>query len=126
MCTLARSIVEIVRGELECDDLTECVLGLKGLDLQSYRILCKQGDMTVEILSERLDKEKSTVYRSLQNLLKAGLVSRRKGVINGGGYYYVYRALDPHVLKQNLMANINQWYQKMMLFVRDIDKEIMK
>ncbi|KUK04930.1 helix-turn-helix domain-containing protein [Methermicoccus shengliensis] len=123
---LARSIVEIIRGDLECNDLAECVLGLKGLDLQTYKLLCKEGDMTVERLSERLGKEKSTVYRALQNLLSAGLVSRRKMVIEGGGYYYIYRALDPHVLKQNLIANINQWYHKMMSFVKDIDKEILK
>ncbi len=102
------------------------MLGLKGLDLQTYKTLCRQGEMTVDVLSERLHKEKSTVYRSLQNLLRAGLVSRKKNVMEGGGYYYVYRALDPHVLKQNLIANINQWYQKMMSFVKDIDKEILE
>ncbi len=83
---MARSIPEMIRGDFKCDDIAKCILGLKNIDIDAYKLLVVKGPMTAEKLGEVLNRERSTAYRSLQNLMMCGLVHRetktsRPGVI---------------------------------------------
>ncbi len=123
---MPRSIPEMIRGDFKCDDIAKCILGLKNIDLDAYKILIAKGHMTAERLGELLNRERSTAYRSLQNLMVCGLVHRETRTISAGGYYYEYVALEPQRMKDMVQGNIDAWYNKMKLLVADIDKDIMK
>lgn len=120
------SIAEMIRGDFKCDDIAKCILGLKNIDLDTYKVLVEHGPMTAERLGELLKRERSTAYRSLQNLMTCGLVHRETRTISSGGYYYEYIALEPQRMKEMVVGNIDEWYNKMKVLVSDIDKEIMK
>ncbi|MDF1558469.1 MAG: helix-turn-helix domain-containing protein [ANME-2 cluster archaeon] len=120
------SIPEMIHGNFNCSDIAKCVLGLKSLDLDSYRLLVQKGAMTAEELGEILNRERSTAYRALQNLMTCGLVYRETKTIEGGGYYYIYKALDPCKLKDMVQENINTWHEKMSALTQDIEKEILE
>ena len=120
------SIPEMIHGNFNCSDIAKCVLGLKTLDLETYRILVKEGVKTAEELGELLHRERSTAYRALQNLMSCGLVYRETKTIEGGGYYYIYKALDPCKLKDMVQDNINTWHEKMSALTRDIEKDILE
>lgn len=98
---MPRSIPEMIRGDFKCDDIAKCILGLKNIDIDSYKVLVLKGPMTAERLGELLNRERSTAYRSLQNLMTCGLVHRETKTISEGGYYYEYKALEPGQLKKN-------------------------
>jgi len=85
---------EMIRGDFKCDDIAKCILGLKNIDIETYKTLVAKGPMTAESLGEVLNRERSTAYRSLQNLMGCGLVRRETRTINSGGYFYDYIALD--------------------------------
>ncbi len=123
---MPRSIPEMIRGDFQSDDIAKCILGLKNIDIDSYKILARNGSMTAERLGELLNRERSTAYRSLQNLMTCGLVRRETRTINEGGYFYEYNALEPRKLKEMVEKNIDIWYNKMKKIAVDIDKEIMK
>ncbi|MCL7413743.1 MAG: TrmB family transcriptional regulator [ANME-2 cluster archaeon] len=120
------SIPEMIHGNFNCSDIAKCVLGLKSLDLETYRLLVQEGAKTAEELGELLNRERSTAYRALQNLMTCGLVYRETKTIEGGGYYYIYNALDPCKLKEMVQGNIDTWHEKMSALTRDIEKEIME
>lgn len=120
------SIPEMIHGNFNCTDIARCVLGLKNLDLETYRQLVLHGSKTAEELGELLDRERSTAYRALQNLMSCGLVYRETKTIQGGGYYYVYIALDPCKLKDMIQNNINNWYNKMNAMIENIETEILE
>ncbi|MCL7415813.1 MAG: helix-turn-helix domain-containing protein [ANME-2 cluster archaeon] len=120
------SIPEMIHGNFNCSDIAKCVLGLKSLDLDSYRLLVQKGAMTAEELGEILNRERSTAYRALQNLMTCGLVYRETKTIEGGGYYYIYKALDPCKLKDMVQENINTWHEKMSALTQDIEKDILE
>lgn len=120
------SIPEMIHGDFKCSDIAKCILGLKNLDLDTYRFLVQYGPQTAEELGEHLKRERSTAYRALQNLMACGLVYRETKTIEGGGYFYIYKALDPCKLKEMIQANIDTWYKKMTSLINDIDKEIME
>lgn len=123
---MARSIPEMIRGDFKCDDIAKCILGLKNIDIDAYKMLVAKGPMTAEKLGEILNRERSTAYRSLQSLMTCGLVHRETKTISAGGYYYEYIALEPRKMKEMIQGNIDEWYNKMKNIVSDIDKEIMK
>lgn len=123
---MARSIPEMIRGDFKCDDIAKCILGLKNIDVDAYKLLVTKGPMTAEKLGEILNRERSTAYRSLQSLMTCGLVHRETKTISAGGYYYEYIALPPKKMKEMIRGNIDEWYNKMKHIVSDIDEEIMK
>jgi len=123
---MPRSIPEMIRGDFKCEDIAKCILGLKNIDLEAYKILVTKGHMTAERLGELLNRERSTAYRSLQSLMACGLVYRETRTISAGGYYYEYVALPPLRMKEMVQRNIDEWYNKTKKLVAEIDKDIMK
>ena len=123
---MPRSIPEMIRGDFKCEDIAKCILGVKEIDIDTYKTLVAKGPMTAESLGVILNRERSTAYRSLQNLMGCGLVRRETRTISSGGYFYEYIALEPSRMKEMVHENIDQWYDKMKKLVADIDKDIMK
>ncbi len=121
---MASSIPEMLRANIKCDDVAKCILGLKTLDMDSYKTLLSHGPMTAEKLGELLNRERSTAYRSLQNLISCGLVYRETRSIDVGGYYYEYVAIDPCEMKNMIKSNIDEWHKKMTTLVENIDEDI--
>jgi len=123
---MASSIPEMLRAECKCEDMAKCVLGLKELDISTYKKLLENGPMTAEQLGDLLERERSTAYRSLQNLISAGLVYRETRSIDIGGYYYEYVAIEPARVKEMIRKTIDEWYRKMGDLIENFDKELVK
>ena len=123
---MASSIPEMLRADCKCEDMAKCVLGLKELDINTYKKLLENGPITAEQLGDLLERERSTAYRSLQNLISSGLVYRETKSIDIGGYYYEYVAIEPLKVKQMIKKTIDEWYYKMNDLVKNFDKELMR
>jgi predicted transcriptional regulator len=123
---MASSIPEMLRAECKCEDMAKCVLGLKELDISTYKKLLENGPMTAEQLGDLLERERSTAYRSLQNLISAGLVYRETRSIDIGGYYYEYVAIKPARVKEMIRKTVDEWYRKMGDLIENFDKELVK
>lgn len=123
---MASSIPEMLRADCKCEDMAKCVLGLKELDISTYKKLLENGPMTAEQLGDLLERERSTAYRSLQNLISAGLVYRETRSIDIGGYYYEYVAIEPAKVKEMIRKTIDEWYKKMNALIENFDKELMR
>jgi predicted transcriptional regulator len=50
--------------------------------------------MTLEELTQKLDRDKSTVFRSLQKLVSLGICLKETRTIKEGGLYHAYSAID--------------------------------
>ncbi|AKB62321.1 helix-turn-helix domain-containing protein [Methanosarcina mazei] len=107
------SIHEMIRASFRYEDAVKCIFGLNSLDLETYKTLLLHGPITTEELGEIVKREKSIVYRSLQNLIACGIAYRKKRSIEGGGYYYEYISVESGKVKQVLKKNIDDWYYQM-------------
>jgi len=111
---MAQSMVEYLRSDMECEGLLECLHGLTDLDRETFQVLVRADDpMTVDELVEGVDRERSTVYRSVQRLLEAGLVTKAQVNYEHGGYYHVYQPTDAEEIAANMQRLLNDWYAKM-------------
>jgi predicted transcriptional regulator len=71
------------------------------LDLEILLFLIKINPEfnTLEDLSEKADRDKSTVFRSLQKLVNQRIVSKETRTLKERGYYHVYASMDKESFK---------------------------
>ncbi|WP_246985454.1 helix-turn-helix domain-containing protein [Halorientalis marina] len=105
------SMAEMLRQDMQCEGLLECLHGLKDLDRECYQALANAEEpLTVDEIGERVDRERSTAYRSIQRLLQTGLVSKEQVNYDQGGYYHVYYPTDPEEVADDMQRLLNDWY----------------
>jgi predicted transcriptional regulator len=98
---------------MECENLLECFHGLKPLDRRCFAALVESDEpMTVDAVSEAVDRERSTAYRSVRRLLQSGCVSKAQVNYDQGGYYHVYSPTDPKQVADEMQRILNDWYAK--------------
>jgi len=105
-----------------CEDVIQCVYNLNELDLVVYKKLKVTDESRADSLAKQLNKERSTVYRSLQKLTCAGLISKKTKNIPKGGYYHIYQCNNCIETKKRLDKSIDEWYKKMKDTIKNLDK----
>jgi len=88
-------------------NILKCILGITDLDVA---VFCKIGDGNCDIMeiAERVERDRSSVQRSLKNLIAVGLVSRQS-VSMSRGRKYVYSAINTEKLKGILISRIEKY-----------------
>ncbi|HDM25514.1 MAG TPA: TrmB family transcriptional regulator [Thermoplasmatales archaeon] len=96
---------------MDCEDLMKCAFNLNDLDIKVYKALIETGETRVEKLSDMLNREKSTIYRSLQKLVSCGICIKKSNNMESGGYFYTYIPLPDDEVKKKLEECIENWYK---------------
>ena len=105
------SMAEMLRQDMECEGLLGCLHGLKDLDRECFETLARSDErLTVDEIAERVERERSTAYRSIQRLLQTGLVQKEQINYEQGGYYHVYYPADPEEVTDDMQRLLNDWY----------------
>jgi predicted transcriptional regulator len=95
--------LSIMRVNSTVKDFIAFLYNLSPLDLDILLFLIKinpQGK-SLQDLAVAMDKDKSTVFRSLQRLASKGIVRKETRPLKGRGYYHMYSSID----RANFMAN---------------------
>ena len=105
---------EQLRGDMQCEGLLECFHGLKQLDKAIFGVLTESEEaLTVDEIAERVDRERSTAYRSVQRLLDTGFIRKEQVNYEQGGYYHVFRPANPDAVADEMQRMLNDWYAQM-------------
>ena len=104
-----------------CDDVLSCVFDFNGLDLDVYKKLREVGESRADDLAQKINKERSTVYRSLQKLTSCGLCIKKTNKIATGGYYHTYSRIDIKLAKKKVESCIDDWYRSMKEAIKMFD-----
>lgn len=115
-------MAELLRKDMECEGLLECFHGLKELDKQVFRELVDSSEsFTVDEIADRIDRERSTAYRSVQRLLQAGFIQKEQVNYEQGGYYHVYYPTDPSRIASDMQRMLNDWYAQMGQLIQEFE-----
>jgi predicted transcriptional regulator len=88
-------IKTITRVNSTVKDLFIYLYDLSPLELDLLFILIKnKKPMTLEELAKKVDRDKSSVFRSLQKLVGLGICIKETKTLKEGGYYHAYSAID--------------------------------
>jgi len=111
---MADSMSEYLKQDMECEGLLECIHGLKQLDREIFGELTEAAEpLTVDEIADRVDRERSTAYRSIQRLVNSGFIQKEQINYEQGGYYHVFRPTDPDEIADDMQRMLNDWYAKM-------------
>lgn len=107
-----------------CTDLLRCMYNLSDMDMEVLRLLLAEGPFRAEDLAERLGKDRSTVYRSLQKLVSCQVISKETKSLERGGYYHVYATVPRDVLRERLEHCIEEWHSRVSMFLDRFDEDL--
>lgn len=117
-------LTEQLQQDLVCEGLLECIYGLKQLDRECFAALVESEEpLTVDDVADRVDRERSTAYRSIQRLLQDGFVRKEQMNYESGGYYHVYYPADPADIADEMRRTLNDWYARMGQLIREFEAE---
>ena len=94
----------------KCDDAVKCIFNLNELDIRVYNELKKRGNMRANELAQYLNRERSTVYRSLQKLTKCGICIKKTKNLKKGGYYHRYSCSEIKNIQKSADQCLEKWY----------------
>ncbi len=116
------SMIEQLQRDMACEGLLECFHGLKQLDKEVFRALVETDEpLTVDEIAEAIDRERSTAYRAVQRLLQAGFIQKDQVNYDQGGYYHVYRTIEPSKIADDMQRVLNDWYAKMGQLIQEFE-----
>ncbi|MBS3778735.1 MAG: HTH domain-containing protein [Candidatus Thermoplasmatota archaeon] len=102
--------IKSMQSPMKCDEAIKCVFNLNKLDLRVYKKLKEIGPIRANELAKHLNRERSTVYRSLQKLSKVGMCRKITKTLDRGGYYHVYRCDSIENIKKQAQKCLDSWY----------------
>ncbi|MGC9307652.1 MAG: helix-turn-helix domain-containing protein [Thermoplasmatota archaeon] len=97
---------------LQCGDMLCLLFDLTQRDMDVYRHLLQQ-EQRAEDIAAAMHKDRSTIHRSLRRLVDGGFCTRERRLVDGGGRYFVYRAVPPDQVKEHVRSCIEGWYERM-------------
>ena len=112
-------------GAATCEDVMQCFFNLNEFEMSLYLILIKSGPKKPDQLAKKVKKDGTTVYRALQKMIACGICFREKKIIKRGGYYHVYSAISPEVLKKKIEDCITLWNINMDKALSEFDKRFL-
>ena len=76
---------------------------------ETYEALAEREYSKASDLADELGRDRSSVHRYLKELLKKGLVTRRRRILQSGGHVYQYSARSPEQVRELLLAGLSEW-----------------
>lgn len=89
--------------------IMECVFDVRAHETRTYLVLAEVPGSTVSELADDLDRDRSSVNRSLSALMENGLVSRERRLLDDGGYVYQYSVLPLPETKDRMHRAVEEW-----------------
>ena len=125
----ASPIKTITRINSTVKDLFIYLYDLSPLELDLLFILIKnKKPMTLEELAKKVNRDKSTVFRSLQKLVGLGICTKETKTLKEGGYYHAYNAIDIESFKMETEKRVKEledsFHRLLKKFEEDIGKAI--
>jgi predicted transcriptional regulator len=125
----ASSVSSITRMNSTIRDLFTILYDLSPLELELLFILiAKNKPIALEPLANELDRDKTTVFRSLQKMVNLRICEKETKSLREGGWYHVYKAIDVAAFKmetEKRVKEIKESFDRLLKrFESELDKSI--
>ena len=120
-------IKTITRVNSTVKDLFIYLYDLSSLELDLLFILIKnKKSMTLEELAKKVDRDKSSVFRSLQKLVGLGICVKETKTLKEGGYYHAYSAIDIESFKIETEKRVKELEDSFHRLLRKFEEDMGK
>jgi predicted transcriptional regulator len=120
-------ISTLTRMNSTLKDLFLYIYDLSPLEMDMLIILIKNKKaMTLEELAKKADRDKSTIFRSLQKMVSLGICSKETKTIKEGGHYHVYSSLPIEVFKMETEKKVKELEQGLHRILKKFEADMEK
>jgi predicted transcriptional regulator len=93
-------------------------------DLLLLLMLNNKNPMTLEQVTNEIDRDKSTIFRSLQKLVSLGIVIKETRSVKEGGAYHVYSAIDIETFKSETERRVKDLEKSFHRILKKFEEDI--
>ena len=120
-------IAALTRINSSIKDLFVYLYDLGPAELDLLFILIKEGKpVSLEKLAKIADRDKSTVFRSLQKMVNQGICNKETRSIKQGGYYHEYSAVDMATFKAETERKVKELQKSLDRLMRKFEDDMQK
>ncbi len=111
-----------IKSSKELKKILKCAFDITDLEVEIILSLPEEG-MKVKDIQNLLKKDRTTIQKSLKNLLEKELIFREsKCCVQGKrGRYFIYKSLPREELKKRVLSNIEEWYQELQDSIKSLE-----
>ena len=120
------SFNQILDESATCRDIFEYFFDLSPSDINVLYLLETGKPETVDDIALRLKRDRTTVFRSLQRLVRSELVSKRKQCMEKGGHYYSYLRINPEKIIDLVNKKEKEFHRVLQCLLKDINSDFDK
>lgn len=111
---MSLKISEFLKGEIQCEGLLQCINDLKKLDREIYFLLLEEEkQLSIDEIAEKIDRERSTAYRSVKRLQREGLATQEKENYEEASYRHIYTAVNPEKVADRMEEQLEEMEEQM-------------
>ncbi len=107
--------------DIDTDNVIDCIYDLSELDKKILSLLSDGEELKSSEIAERIDKDQSTAYRSLEKLSECGLIYKEKQNIRNGGYYFLYSRRPLDKIKEEARKTVDKWYDEVIEALKELE-----
>jgi predicted transcriptional regulator len=120
------SLQSLTKKGASCSDLLSCLYNLKPTDIEVLLTVAKNPDTTLDEISKKVQRDRSSVHRILSKLLSANLVTKETKTIKGGGYYHTYSMVEPKQIKKHAKERVKEITDGLELLINRFELDLQK
>jgi predicted transcriptional regulator len=108
-----KCINDYLEDDSTTGDLLAILYGMREIDKKIFSLLFDASDpMNIDEISDEVGRERSTIYRSVENLVETDCVKIEKEGLESGGYRKLYYTLPPEKLRQQMKQDLDEWQEE--------------
>ncbi len=106
----------------DSENVIECIYDLSELDKEILSLFSGGEELRSSEIAERINKDQSTAYRSLEKLSECGLIYKEKQNIRNGGYYFLYSKRPLDKIKEEARKTVDGWYDEVVEALQELEE----
>ena len=109
MVLASTPIASITRMNASLKDLIMSLYDLTPLEFDLlFALMARKKATPLDVLSEQVDRDKTTVFRCLQKLVNLRICKKEIKTFKEGGWYHVYTAIDVPAFKMETEKRVKE------------------
>lgn len=118
------SLMSLTKSSARCSDLLCCFFDLNDLEAKLFYTVAARPGITLDILSQKTGRDRTTIFRCLQKLISVGLIYKEMDSLDKGGRISHYYPSEISDVKKMVEARIDSLKSSMEKLLSDFEKRM--
>lgn len=96
--------------KIPIEQIIKCAFNINTTDYLILKLLLNsKTELNTQHIKKKIYKDRTTIQKSIKNLLNLKLITRRQLNLSSGGFEYIYQIKDKKEIKELIYKNFKSW-----------------